>query len=65
MWGAPEDKALFPEVILPTVVEGVELPTLPEVNGLGFVSALAAVASLTLGGGGGPPPGGACWCRAM
>ena len=65
MGGAPEDKVPFPEVVLPSVVEGVGFPTLREVVDVGCASAVDDVAALSLGGGGDPASGGARWCRAI
>ena len=59
MGGAPEDKVPFPEVVLPSVVEGVGFPTLREIVDVGCASAVDDVAALTLRGGDDPAPGGA------
>ena len=65
MGGAPEDKVPFPEVVLPSVVEGVGSPTLWEVVDVGCASVVDDVAALSLGGGGDLASGGARWCRAI
>ena len=57
--GAPEDKVPFPEVVLPSVVEGVGFPTLREPIDAWWASAVDDVAALSLGGGDDPAPGGA------
>ena len=59
--GAPEDKVPFPEVVLPSVVEGVGFPTLREVVDVGCTSVVDDVAALSLVGGGDSASGRARW----
>ena len=63
--GGPEDKVPFPEVVLPSVVEGVALPTLREPIDVWWASAVDDVATLSPGRGDVPAPGGARCCRAI
>ena len=65
MGGAPEDKVPFPEVVLPSVVEGVALPTLREPIPVWWASTVDDVATLSAGGGDVSAPERARCCRAM
>ena len=65
MGGAPEDKVPFPEVVLPSVVEGVALPDLREPIPEWWASTLNDAAPLFAGGGDTSAPKRARCCRVM